>query len=331
MRTLMRSIGLLSVIAVIVVLAGCTGTTRDTPSGDLQPQAVGSSVLVSTGSPTDPFPQNKQNEPAVAIDPTNPAVLVAGSNDEIDLAPCDGNDCPFTPGVGVSGVYFSSDGGDTWTQPTYSGWSARTGTAQAGPIGTLPNYYEAGLVSDGDPALAFGPGPAPTDLLLDERLPPLLRQPDLELPGCVRVQGLRGHRRLARRRCGCSSDRRRGGCGARRARLEAEQRPVLRQGRSLGGQRGDQPLLRARLPVQRRLPRRREQQPLRRTRARPLRALHRRRRDLDHASLSSAANTGLGQGRQGCAVRTDSQGTIYVFFASAKHRRARHPSSIRRS
>ncbi|TMH05713.1 MAG: hypothetical protein E6H67_08130 [Betaproteobacteria bacterium] len=57
------------------------------------------------------------------------------------------------------------DGGATWTQPTYSGWSARACLGPAacvpavGPIGTLPWYYENGLVSDGDPTLAFGPRP----------------------------------------------------------------------------------------------------------------------------------------------------------------------------
>jgi hypothetical protein len=62
-------------------------------------------------------------------------------------------------------VYFSFDGGHTWTQPTYTGWTARDCLGPAacvphvGPIGTLPHYFEAGLVSDGDPGLAFGPRP----------------------------------------------------------------------------------------------------------------------------------------------------------------------------
>jgi len=125
------------------------------------PAVAAGDVLVTNGSPSTTFPQNKQNEPAIAVDAHNPSVLAAGSNEEIDLAPCNGNSCPFTPGIGTSGIYFSFDGGTSWTQPTYTGRSARTGTTVAnGPIGTLPNYAEAGLTSDGDPALAFGPQPS---------------------------------------------------------------------------------------------------------------------------------------------------------------------------
>jgi hypothetical protein len=132
--------------------------------------ALNPDVLVSNGSPATPFSQNKQNEPALAVDANHPNILVAGANEEVDMEACNAGDpttCPFTPGVGVSGVYFSFNGGTTWTQPTYTGWSARACTGPAacspavGPIGTLPHYYENGLVSDGDPAVSFGPRPGP--------------------------------------------------------------------------------------------------------------------------------------------------------------------------
>jgi hypothetical protein len=121
-------------------------------------------TLITVGSPMAPFSQNKQNEPTIAADAHAPNVLVAGSNDEIDEQGCNANSCPFTHGIGVSGVYFSFDSGATWIQPTYTGWSARSClsgpcTPAVGSIGTLPWYFEKGLVSDGDPAVAFGPRP----------------------------------------------------------------------------------------------------------------------------------------------------------------------------
>src|SRR5207248_5367550 len=119
MRLPWRVCGLTFVLALLVLAPSATAATNgacSTPSGG--------DVRVTCGSPRTPFPQNKQNEPAVAIDAHAPNIVAAGSNEEIDLQPCPlavpTNDvrCPFTTGVCTSGIYFSTDGGQTGSQPT---------------------------------------------------------------------------------------------------------------------------------------------------------------------------------------------------------------------
>lgn len=114
------------------------------------PQVAGDATSNSTAV----FPTNKQNEPSVAVDPTNPSRLIAGSNDEQMQPPCGpgpvrGNvpasDCSFFPGVGTSGIYLSSDGGMTWTNH--------------GLLDQQASWKDKGVISDGDPVITFGPKP----------------------------------------------------------------------------------------------------------------------------------------------------------------------------
>lgn len=161
MRLTTRTLVATAALAAAFALAGpTTGSAWAIPAPER---------IVTEGSPTSPFSQNKQNEPWVAVDPMDPDVLASGANDNIDMEACNAGDpttCPFTDMVGVSGISFSLDGGNTWDQPVYTGNSARhcLGPAECvvdpdGPIGTLPWYAENNLVSDGDPALVFGPQP----------------------------------------------------------------------------------------------------------------------------------------------------------------------------
>lgn len=103
------------------------------------------------------FPTNKQNETTIAVNPTDNRFLVAGSNDEQRQPACGpgpvrgatlDNDCSFFPGVGTSGVYVSADGGLTW--------------ANRGLLDDQASWQGTGVISDGDPVLAYGPTPTAT-------------------------------------------------------------------------------------------------------------------------------------------------------------------------
>ena len=178
--------------------------------------AAAQDTRVSIGSPPSPFSQNKQNEPARG-DRRQPSrtSLVAGANDNIDMEACNAgadNDCPFTPGVGVSGVYFSFDSGAQLDAADLHGLTRprlpRRGrhadpeciAARRARSARCPNYSENGLVSDGDPAVAFGPRPDASggfSWANGSRL--YYANLTSALPGHGAVQGLRGDRGLAHR------------------------------------------------------------------------------------------------------------------------------------
>jgi len=144
-------------LGILVALLSLTAALAvPTPAG-----AVSAESKVTVGSPASPYLPNGSNEPALAMDANNPAVLASGANDLVDSSPCKGSNCGLTPDIGFSGIYFSFDSGGTWTQPTYTGLTARDGTTHVGDIHTLPNYFDNGMSSSGDPALAFGPKPGP--------------------------------------------------------------------------------------------------------------------------------------------------------------------------
>lgn len=142
-------------LAVTLVVASAVGAASTTDVQANRPQVSGD----ATSSITAVFPTNKQNEPTIAVNPVNSNFLIAGANDEQRQPPCGPgpvrganaapSDCSFFPNVGTSGIYTSSNGGATWVNrgllDDQASWSSL-------PLGER-------LVSDGDPVIVYGPKP----------------------------------------------------------------------------------------------------------------------------------------------------------------------------
>ncbi len=101
-----------SALALVMIF----GSSTAAPISSLASAISSTDVQVNQVFPG-PFPTNKQNEPSLAQNPTNPLNLIAGSNDEIGEPACTNttpSSCPFVTGVSNSGFYASFDGGQTW-------------------------------------------------------------------------------------------------------------------------------------------------------------------------------------------------------------------------
>jgi hypothetical protein len=145
---LIKKCSLAAVLIGMFVLAVSAASFLERQANNPQVQGDPSSNTTAV------FPTNKQNEPTIAVNPANTRVLLAGSNDEQRQPPCGpgpvrGNvpasDCSFFPGVGTSGIYRSTDGGQTWSN--------------LGLLDDQAAWVAGDLVSDGDPVIVFGPRP----------------------------------------------------------------------------------------------------------------------------------------------------------------------------
>lgn len=94
--------------------------------------------------------RRQQAEPAVAVNPRNPRVIVAGAADQ-----CYGGErqIPFTQSQGWLGFYRSTDGGSSWTASLMPGYSAG---ATAGVTSADCGQADATMAFDRDGRLFYG-------------------------------------------------------------------------------------------------------------------------------------------------------------------------------
>jgi hypothetical protein len=295
-----------------------TGAVALDTAASAAARSAASDAKVTVGAPRSGFPRNKQNEPSVglAANPLDPRVLVAGSNEEIDEAPCAGSDCSFTAGVTDNGLYISLDAGKSWTEPSYTGWSARSGTARVGPIGTVPWYFESGLEGDGDPATAFGPRPGPAGFSWNNGARLYYASLASNFPGSTTIRGAEAIS-LSR-----TDDVR----AAARGSKQAWSRPVIVSGDQTETTFSDKDAVWADNATSSKFfgytyvcwtSYKDVNSP---TTPAPI-ELSRSKDGGEHwsapALLSPSVATSLTTGTSGCTIRTDSRGTVYVFWESA--------------
>ena len=157
-----RRFRLLPVIAAVVVsmsaaasASGLSGSTDVRLTNDVAGGYM-STYTIATGRPyTDAAltecsrSRGRQNEPAVAIDPRNPNVIVGSSNDYCAVydAGVDINGAPIPSGPIWLGYYRSTDGGGTFVSSLVPGYPG-----DASPYASRASIRTA---SSGDPVLAW--------------------------------------------------------------------------------------------------------------------------------------------------------------------------------
>jgi len=100
-----------------VTIANCNSEATD--QGPDGPPPGGDGTIEGSG-------ERQQNEPTAAIDPVNPMHMTAGANDYCAVQ---------TVGDAWAGFYYSSDGGDSWTNSLLPGYPTDTSTlGQASPL-----------------------------------------------------------------------------------------------------------------------------------------------------------------------------------------------------
>ena len=138
----------LASLGLVLVLVLALSAYADDSGGIIPP---GEEIVTSAkGDPppdTGPFPKNRQDEPSVALNPTDPKKLSMGFNDWSREPSCTNttpSDCSARAGISLSGIARSINGGESFT-----GAGNCRGSVELSP----PN--SGGPFAFGDPALAY--------------------------------------------------------------------------------------------------------------------------------------------------------------------------------